>query len=152
MVIVTGEVVAKRQYHPKYLKAFAEGEGFMSNISLSLERYLEAILDLKAAKDFVRITDLADQLRVTKASVNRAVTKLAALKLITHERYGPVTLTLQGETEARKVQKRQQILKQFLGQAYGVDPRAVAMDVWMPLYCRVKWEKTDDSIGNGSIF
>jgi DtxR family Mn-dependent transcriptional regulator len=124
----------------------------MGKLSLSLECYLEAILDLKVAKESVRITDLADQLRVTKASVNRAVTKLAALKLITHERYGPVTLTLQGETEARKVQKRQQILKQFLGQAYGVDPRAVAMDVWMPLYCRVKWEKTDDSIGNGSIF
>jgi DtxR family Mn-dependent transcriptional regulator len=66
----------------------------MGKLSLSLECYLEAILDLKVAKESVRITDLADQLRVTKASVNRAVTKLAALKLITHERYGPVTLTV----------------------------------------------------------
>jgi Mn-dependent DtxR family transcriptional regulator len=56
---------------------------------------------------YVRVTDLADKLRVTKASVNRAVEKLAALKLVGHERYGTLTLTLQGETEARKVQKRQ---------------------------------------------
>jgi DtxR family Mn-dependent transcriptional regulator len=123
----------------------------MGKLSLSLECYLEAILDLKVAKESVRITDLADQLRVTKASVNRAVTKLAALKLITHERYGPVTLTLQGETEARKVQKRQQILKQFLSQAYGVDPRTVAMDAWKPLYGRVKWEKIDGSVANSNI-
>jgi DtxR family Mn-dependent transcriptional regulator len=118
----------------------------MCNLSLSFECYLEAILDLKEAKKFVRITDLADKLRVTKASANRAVVKLAALKLIIHERYGPLTLTLQGETEARKVQKRQQILKRFLGQAYGVDPRTVAGDVWIPLYCRVRWDKIDNLV------
>jgi Mn-dependent DtxR family transcriptional regulator len=32
----------------------------MFNMSLSLECYLEAILDLKEAKEFVRITDLDD--------------------------------------------------------------------------------------------
>jgi DtxR family Mn-dependent transcriptional regulator len=116
----------------------------MYNLSLSLERYLEAILDLKAENESVRITDLAEKLRVTKASVNRAVEKLAALKLVIHERYGPLTLTLQGETEARKVQKRQQILKRFLGQAYGIDPRTVAADAWIPLYCRVRWGQIDD--------
>jgi DtxR family Mn-dependent transcriptional regulator len=122
----------------------------MCNLSLSLERYLEAILDLKEKNESVRITDLAEKLRVTKASVNRAVTKLADLKLIFHERYSPLTLTLQGETEARKVQKRQQILKRFLSQAYGVDPRTVELDACIPLYCRVRWEQIDDLISSES--
>jgi DtxR family Mn-dependent transcriptional regulator len=115
----------------------------MINMSLSLECYLEAILDLQEENGSVRITDLAEKLKVTKASTNKAVAKLAGLKLITHQRYGPLTLTVQGEIEARRVQKRQQTLKQFLGQAYGVDPRTVEMDAWLPLYCRVKWDKID---------
>jgi DtxR family Mn-dependent transcriptional regulator len=115
----------------------------MCNLSLSLECYLEAILNLQEENGSVRVTDLAEKLKVTKASVNKAVAKLAALELILHERYGPLTLTVQGETEARRVQKRQQTLKQFFGQAYGVDPRVVEMEAWIPLYCRVKWDKID---------
>jgi DtxR family Mn-dependent transcriptional regulator len=93
----------------------------MSNISPSLESYLEAILNLKETNESVRITDLAEELRVAKSSVNQAVAKLAGLKLVIHERYGPLILTTLGETEARKIRERGQILERIVGQAFGAD-------------------------------
>lgn len=98
------------------------------SISPSLEDYLEVILDLKEENDSIRVTDLANKLGVAKSSVNQAVMKLCDLKLLKHERYGTLELTGTGETEARKIRERHQILKRFLSEILGVDPQIAEKD------------------------
>lgn len=99
-----------------------------NSITPSLEDYLEVILDLNEANESIRVTDLADRLGVAKSSVNQAVTKLVELKLVLHERYGPLQLTDQGALKARKVRDRHRILKQFLTEVLGVDARTAEKD------------------------
>jgi DtxR family Mn-dependent transcriptional regulator len=95
----------------------------------SLEDYLEVILDLNEENESIRVTDLAKKLGVAKSSVYQAVVKLVDLKLLIHERYGPLVLTELGEVEARKIRERHQILKQFLSEILGVDPQIAEKDV-----------------------
>jgi Mn-dependent transcriptional regulator len=97
-------------------------------ISPSLEDYLEVILDLHEENDAVRVTDLAERLGVAKSSVNQAVAKLVDLKLLNHERYGPLKLTDLGKAKARKVRERHQILKQFFTETLGVDVKTAEQD------------------------
>lgn len=90
-------------------------------ISPSLEDYLEAILELKVVHGLVRVTDLAEKLGVAKSSVNQAVGKLTAKKLLAHERYGPLELTPLGIDEATKVKERHQLLTCFFNEILGVE-------------------------------
>lgn len=90
-------------------------------ISPSLEDYLEAILQLTLSNEKVRVTDLADEMKVAKSSVNQALNKLLDLKLIEHQKYGPLELTPIGREKAERVSKRHQILKSFLQDVLGVD-------------------------------
>jgi DtxR family Mn-dependent transcriptional regulator len=94
----------------------------------SLEDYLEVILDLNEQNKSIRVTDLAEKLGVAKSSVNQAVVKLVDLKLLIHERYGPLVLTRLGEAEAQKIRERHRILKQFLSEILGVDPSVAEKD------------------------
>ncbi len=99
-----------------------------NGISPSLEDYLKAILFLKEENDIIRVTDLAKKLRVAKSSVNQAVTKLLELKLITHERYGPLELTPLGRRQAQKIKERHQLLQCFFNEILGVDRRIAEKD------------------------
>jgi DtxR family Mn-dependent transcriptional regulator len=99
-----------------------------TSISPSLEDYLEVILDLKEENESIRVTDLAAKLQVAKPSVNQAVTKLVDLKLLTHDRYGPLVLTEAGEAKARKVRDRHRMLTRFFSETLGVDPQIAEQD------------------------
>jgi DtxR family transcriptional regulator, Mn-dependent transcriptional regulator len=98
------------------------------SLSPSLEDYLEVILDLKEENESIRVTDLAEKLQVAKSSVNQAVTKLAELQLVTHDRYGPLQLTDSGELKARQVRDRHRILTRFISETLGVDPKTAEQD------------------------
>lgn len=98
------------------------------SISPSLEGYLEVILDLNEENESIRVTDLAEKLQVAKSSVNQAVTKLVELKLLAHERYGPLELTGLGEAKARKIRERHRILTQFFSEILGVDLKTAEKD------------------------
>jgi DtxR family transcriptional regulator, Mn-dependent transcriptional regulator len=99
-----------------------------TSISPSLEDYLEVILDLNEENESIRVTDLAEKLQVAKSSVNQAVAKLVELKLLAHERYGPMELTELGESKAQKVRERHRILTQFFSEILGVDPKIAEKD------------------------
>ena len=92
-----------------------------SIMTASLEDYLEAVLMIAETGKTVRITDLAENLGVSKPSVNRAINTLAKLNYLTHETYGEVVLTPEGETYAANVLRRHRMLKKFLTQTLGVD-------------------------------
>ena len=71
----------------------------------STQDYLEVILKLSDEDKNVRITDIANSLNITKASVTETIDLLIEQDLVTKEKYGPVTLTPKGVLEAKKVKK-----------------------------------------------
>lgn len=78
----------------------------METLSPSLEDYLEAIYILKEKKGFTRVSEIADFLNVKMPSVNSALKILVEKGLVVHETYGYVSLTDEGEKNAKKVYSR----------------------------------------------
>jgi DtxR family Mn-dependent transcriptional regulator len=93
----------------------------LNNLSASLENYLETIAMLKRKKHYARISDIAKSLNVKSSSVNVAINFLAEKDLVIHEKYGYVDLTDKGEKIALEVQRKHDILYQFLHNLLFVD-------------------------------
>lgn len=91
-------------------------------ISSAMQDYLEVILELSEREAVVRVTDIAAQLNIAKASVAQAVGKLKELGLVLQENYGPVELTASGRKAALQVQQWHRTLRLFLVEVLGVDP------------------------------
>ena len=100
----------------------------MTDISASLEDYLEAIYILEQNSAFVRITDIAEFLKVSKPSVNKAVGILKAEDFLEHESYKAIKLTRKGKQRASKVLRRHMVIKQFLCENLGVDETIADVD------------------------
>ncbi len=95
----------------------------------SLEDYLEAIyiISLQSGGS-VRVTDLASRLKIRKASVSEALTRLSKRGLIKHKRYGMITLTAKGKDVAEKIYRRHMIFCRFLEEVLGVDRETAERD------------------------
>lgn len=83
-------------------------------ISKSLEEYLKTMYVLKKQNGRVRITDIAEKMNCTKASVNKAVHNLKDNGLLTYETYGTIELTESGEDLAKKILEAYDIVFLFL--------------------------------------
>ena len=92
-----------------------------SDLSMSLEDYLEKIYILSGECEEVRVTDIAQALGLSKPSVNRAVNTLTNGGYLMHAHYGSIELTQMGHSVAKGIYKRHKVLKQFLVQCLGVD-------------------------------
>lgn len=97
-------------------------------ISPALEDYLRVILELQVAAEPIRVTDLAQRLRVAKSSVNQAVARLVDMDLLMHERYGPLELTEGGLAKAKEIRARHQNLRQFFSDILAVESRIAEQD------------------------
>lgn len=84
------------------------------NLSPSLENYIETLFFLNDSNGDVRVTDLATKMKVSKASVNKAINQLKDLALVNHEHYGSIRLTDDGLNFAKEIAKRHSILFEFL--------------------------------------
>ncbi|MDL2248983.1 metal-dependent transcriptional regulator [Tyzzerella sp. OttesenSCG-928-J15] len=93
------------------------------DITPSLEDYLETILFLMDESEAVRVTDVANNLGISKPSVNKAINNLKSMELVNHEHYGLLSLTEKGRQIAVAVAKRHITLKDFLEKYLGVDPK-----------------------------
>lgn len=80
----------------------------------SQEEYLKTIYLLEKNNKKVRVTDIANKLKITKPSVNKAIKNLKEMNLIEYEVYGDIALTDNAEKIAKNIIKRQDILKMFL--------------------------------------
>ena len=97
-------------------------------LSRAGEDYLEAIYrialeDPSGDAGSVRSVDVADQLGVSKASVNKALSMLKEAGMVEQSRYGRVTLTPEGEKYAALVWRAHRALRAFLETDLGVEPK-----------------------------
>ena len=100
----------------------------MDKVSMSHEDYLEAIVMLGGTdSQSVRSVDIAKQMDVSNASVNKAIGLLKEHGLADQPYYGDVTLTKKGYDYAKAVYKRHRYLTAFLSKALGI-PDDVAED------------------------
>ena len=113
----------------------------MEKVSMSHEDYLEAIIMLGGtAENSVRSVDIANQLSVSKASVNKAIGLLKEKGLVDQPYYGDVTLTEEGFAYGSKVYKRHRYLTVFLAKCLGI-----ADDVAEREACLMEHAISDDS-------
>ena len=93
----------------------------MEKVSMSHEDYLEAIIMLGGSTEKpVRSVDVAKQMEVSKASVNKAIGLLKEKGFVEQPYYGDITLTTEGFDYAQAVYKRHRYLTAFLSKALGI--------------------------------
>jgi len=93
-------------------------------LSASLEDYLETIYCLVQAKRVARVKDIAAGLGVQMPSVTGALRSLSEKGLVHHDPYSYATLTPRGESIAREILRRHQVLTEFLTDFLGLEPEA----------------------------
>ena len=90
-------------------------------ISKSLEEYLKTIYVLKKQNGNIRVTDIANSMNCSKASVNKAVNNLKENELVNYESYGKIELTNTGENLAKKILEAYDIVYLFLKDVLGME-------------------------------
>ncbi len=91
-----------------------------SNLSASLEDYLEAIYHTETAKGAARAKDLVLALGVQNSSVTQALRALSDRELVNYAPYDVITLTDPGRKLALDVVKRHTTMKAFLTRVLGL--------------------------------
>ena len=85
------------------------------------EEYLKTIYLLQLNEGKSKLTDIAEKLNKSKASVNSAINNLVELGLVNNEKYGPIVLTDQGKSEAKKIVAANDIVMLFLTDVIGIE-------------------------------
>lgn len=96
--------------------------------SSAVEDYLERILELINTKGYARVVDIATSLGISQASVTNMIQRLDAEGLLKYEKYRGLVLTTAGETLARNIARRHQLLTDFLS-LLGVEENVIDHDV-----------------------
>ena len=92
-------------------KANKKGEVMVSK---ALEEYLKTMYILKKQKGNIRVTDIAEKMKCSKPSVNKALNVLKLNGLVNYETYGTIELTNEGENLAKKIIEAYDIVYLFL--------------------------------------
>lgn len=93
----------------------------MENITSSLEEYLKTMYVINMKNGNIRVTDIANELKCTKSSVNRAIKVLNAQKYVNYELYSSITLTKEGIKKAKEIIRKNETIKAFLTQVLEVE-------------------------------
>ena len=113
----------------------------MEKVSMSHEDYLEAIIMLGGTLDqSVRSVDIAKQMSVSKASVNKAIGLLKEKGFVEQPYYGDITLTEEGFDYGQAVYKRHRYLTAFLSKELGIPPERAEEEA-----CLMEHAISDDS-------
>ncbi|MGQ9610920.1 MAG: metal-dependent transcriptional regulator [bacterium] len=94
----------------------------------SMEDYLEAISKLKHKKEYVRVRDIAKEMKVKMPSVTGALKVLADKNLVRHEKYEYVELTEEGLKIAEEIKRRHDLISEFLMNVLKIDPETAEKD------------------------
>lgn len=85
-----------------------------TELSPSLEDYLEAIYRLEKKHRVARVKDIAELMNVQMPSVTGAVKNLKTRKLVDYEKNSFINLSEKGLAIARSIQRRHSVLQSFL--------------------------------------
>jgi DtxR family Mn-dependent transcriptional regulator len=96
-------------------------------VSASLEDYVETIYQILQDKQAVRAKDIADRMEVKRPSVTGALQALTRSGLVSHSPYDVITLTEKGQTLAREVLRRHEVLQEFLVDLLGIPVKEAAV-------------------------
>jgi DtxR family Mn-dependent transcriptional regulator len=105
-------------------KARCDGRSKQTQLSASLEDYLEAIFNLAGDSQGARSKDIAEALGVARSSVTGALQVLRERGLANYRPYGCITLTTSGRTAAREVVRKHNVLTSFFMNVLGVEKDA----------------------------
>ena len=119
------------------------------HLTMANEDYLECLVRLEheeGAQAGVRSVDVATQLGVSKASVNKAVSVLKGQGLVEQSHYGKVMLTPEGRELGEAVWHRHRLLRTFLVQELGVpferaDEEACQMEHALSADTMARWQE-----------
>lgn len=100
----------------------------MEHLTVAMEQYLETVYALCAGGTGCRVSDIAAQLNVSKASVNSAMNVLSAKGLVENQKYREVYLTGQGMELARLLSRKHAILQCLFIKVAGVEPELADRD------------------------
>lgn len=92
-------------------------------LSKALEEYVKVMYVLKLNNGNIRVTDIANSLDVSKASVNKAIKQLKTEGIADYETYGEIELTSDGNRLARKILEAYDITYLFLSEILQVDSK-----------------------------
>lgn len=108
-------------------------------IQKSSEDYLEAMLMLKQSRGYIRSSDIADQLNVTRPSVSSAVRKLKENGYLTMDESSLIELTDSGMRIASSVYRRHRVLTRIF-EAMGVSPDTARRDA-----CKIEHDISEET-------
>ena len=83
--------------------------------SESTEDHLERIAELVARKGYARVSDVAEELGLTAATVSNMVRRLAARGFLNYEKYRGFSLTAEGSAVAARIKARHETVQELLG-------------------------------------
>jgi DtxR family Mn-dependent transcriptional regulator len=112
-----------------------------SEISSSLEDYLETIYLLVQEQGFARVKDVARARDVKAASVSIALRKLADMALVRYERREYIALTPDGEKAGRRVFSRHRLLTRFFEEVLSMSSEAASEQA-----CAMEHSLTDEAM------
>jgi Mn-dependent DtxR family transcriptional regulator len=107
-------------------KRFGEKE-----VSHSMAHYLQAVASLKTEKGHARVGDIATHLGVSKSGVTSMLRSLQTRGLISHEKYGCVELTPNGQRLAERTESSRLVITRFLTEILGVSEDVASEDACM---------------------
>ena len=83
------------------------------------ENYLKAIYFLEQRNQKVTITELGEEMNVSKSTVNNMIKKLSTNGWIKYEKYKPIKLTKKGKVDAALIIRKHRLTEMFLVQIMG---------------------------------
>jgi len=103
------------------------------SVSRSMEDYLETIHILDVEQGVVRVKDIADRMRISRASVSGAMNHLEKQGLVSHPRYDRIVLTESGADLAVSIYAKHRIIRHFLSEVLGLNDAVAERDA-----CRIE--------------
>jgi len=82
-------------------------------LTKALEKYLRVIYKLECEKGPVRVSEIAEKMRVKPPSVTAALRKLNDLELVIYRRYEKVSTKKKGQDVVENLQARHGIIREF---------------------------------------
>ena len=112
-------------------------------ISKALEEYLKTMYVIQIQNKEIQVTDIANQMNISKPSVNKAINNLKENGLVYYETYGKIELTEKGADLAKKILEAYDISYVFFKDVLGIDEEASKREAE-----KIKLTMEDNTINN----